>query len=203
MKSIKSLLAAFALSTFAAQASAVAITGTLDSETFTPTVPGSSATWVNTPATPSVLSGTFDGTEFSFTVEEYDSAIAVDLSSAGLGINELSLDRTGSKTLVSDGNGSSFTTTASEYFGTCSAVSGALAATLCSQGFSGVDAGGTVAPSYVVNSWDGATGSITLSTNNGAQTATYSMSAVPVPAAAWLFGSALVGLVGVGRRRRK
>ncbi|MEH6593274.1 MAG: VPLPA-CTERM sorting domain-containing protein [Halioglobus sp.] len=27
-------------------------------------------------------------------------------------------------------------------------------------------------------------------------------SAVPVPAAAWLFGSALVGLVGVGRRRK-
>lgn len=29
----------------------------------------------------------------------------------------------------------------------------------------------------------------------------YSISAVPVPAAAWLFGSALLGLVGMGRRR--
>jgi hypothetical protein len=28
------------------------------------------------------------------------------------------------------------------------------------------------------------------------------VAAVPVPAAAWLFGSALLGLVGVGRRRK-
>jgi hypothetical protein len=27
-------------------------------------------------------------------------------------------------------------------------------------------------------------------------------SAVPVPAAAWLFGSALVGLAGIGRKRK-
>lgn len=30
-----------------------------------------------------------------------------------------------------------------------------------------------------------------------------SVSAVPVPAAAWLFGSAVLGMVGVGRRRKK
>jgi len=30
----------------------------------------------------------------------------------------------------------------------------------------------------------------------------YTTSAVPVPAAAWLFGSAMLGLVGVGRKRR-
>ena len=29
-----------------------------------------------------------------------------------------------------------------------------------------------------------------------------SMSAVPIPAAAWLFGSALLGMVGIGYRRR-
>jgi len=33
-------------------------------------------------------------------------------------------------------------------------------------------------------------------------TTLYRVSAVPVPAAAWLFGTALVGLVGLGRRRR-
>ena len=30
----------------------------------------------------------------------------------------------------------------------------------------------------------------------------YTPSAVPVPAAAWLFGSGLIGLVGIARRRK-
>ncbi len=40
--------------------------------------------------------------------------------------------------------------------------------------------------------------------NNGALTVTVgsAVSAVPVPAAAWLFGSALVGLAGIGRKRQ-
>jgi hypothetical protein len=38
---------------------------------------------------------------------------------------------------------------------------------------------------------------------NGAGGTLASTSAVPVPAAAWLFGSGLLGLVGVARRRRK
>lgn len=37
----------------------------------------------------------------------------------------------------------------------------------------------------------------------GTYAATGTYSAVPVPAAVWLFGSGLVGLVGVARRRRK
>jgi hypothetical protein len=36
----------------------------------------------------------------------------------------------------------------------------------------------------------------------GNWTITGVVSAVPVPAAAWLFGSGLLGLVGVARRRR-
>lgn len=38
--------------------------------------------------------------------------------------------------------------------------------------------------------------------DSAAGTLTYSASAVPVPAAAWLFGSALMGLAGVARRRK-
>lgn len=36
---------------------------------------------------------------------------------------------------------------------------------------------------------------------NSIESYSYTASAVPVPAAAWLFGSAVLGLVGVGRRR--
>ena len=46
------------------------------------------------------------------------------------------------------------------------------------------------------NSGDGLTASTTLITYSIAGT-----NAIPVPAAAWLFGSALVGLAGIGRKR--
>jgi len=49
--------------------------------------------------------------------------------------------------------------------------------------------------------WSGTT-SFGGDTNNAFYGGGGTLSAVPVPAAAWLFGSALVGLVGVGRRRR-
>jgi hypothetical protein len=51
-----------------------------------------------------------------------------------------------------------------------------------------------------VNAFE-ATSSITLSTN-GTFTETSLVSNVPLPAAAWLLGSGLLGLLGVGRRRR-
>ena len=53
----------------------------------------------------------------------------------------------------------------------------------------------TVHTSYEQGVWklDSATGTVTYSA---------AVSAVPVPAAAWLFGSALVGLTGISRRRK-
>jgi hypothetical protein len=50
-------------------------------------------------------------------------------------------------------------------------------------------------------SWDGTTLKIHNMSGNTTQTLTF-VSAIPVPAAAWLFGSALVGLAGVGRKRK-
>jgi hypothetical protein len=44
-------------------------------------------------------------------------------------------------------------------------------------------------------------GKVTLGTN-GTLTFAANASAVPLPAAVWLFGSGLMGLVGVSRRRK-
>jgi len=44
-------------------------------------------------------------------------------------------------------------------------------------------------------------GSGIASSGNGHGPATFTLSTVPVPAAAWLFGSALIGLFGVTRRK--
>lgn len=43
----------------------------------------------------------------------------------------------------------------------------------------------------------------TWSVNAAAGTLNYTVSAVPVPAAVWLFGSGLLGLVGISRRRKQ
>ena len=42
---------------------------------------------------------------------------------------------------------------------------------------------------------------VTSGTNGGLYQFSYAMSPVPLPAAAWLFGSGLLGLVGIARRR--
>lgn len=54
------------------------------------------------------------------------------------------------------------------------------------------------------NLYTGGAGTFTLFGNSGAffLGGDLQFTAVPVPAAVWLFGSALVGLVGVGRRRK-
>jgi hypothetical protein len=56
----------------------------------------------------------------------------------------------------------------------------------------------------VPGGWNSAASSLTLFGNTAGffLEGTVSPSAVPVPAAAWLFGSALVGLAGIGRKRK-
>jgi hypothetical protein len=54
-----------------------------------------------------------------------------------------------------------------------------------------------------INAYDVATGAVINSFGqvNYDGGLAYGVSAVPVPAAAWLFGSALIGLVGINRRK--
>jgi hypothetical protein len=52
-------------------------------------------------------------------------------------------------------------------------------------------------------SWNGTTLKIHNMTRNFTQTLTFTVSAVPVPAAAWLFGSAVLGLAGIKRNKMK
>ena len=61
-------------------------------------------------------------------------------------------------------------------------------------GFTGNNVAGTL-NSYIL-------GSATLSTNGTLTFSANQASAVPLPAAVWLFGSGLMGLVGVSRRRK-
>lgn len=53
------------------------------------------------------------------------------------------------------------------------------------------------------NSIDFASGCLTPGSPNISGTGDCSVNAVPVPAAVWLFGSGLLGLIGVARRRKK
>jgi hypothetical protein len=50
-------------------------------------------------------------------------------------------------------------------------------------------------------SWDGNTLQVVFSAYDGSRSTHMTFSAVPVPAAAWLFGSSLLGLVGLKRKR--
>ncbi len=57
---------------------------------------------------------------------------------------------------------------------------------------------------YTSTDWDGdgILGGAMINGPFGGFSANFNMTAVPVPAAVWLFGSGLVGLVGVARRRK-
>jgi hypothetical protein len=74
--------------------------------------------------------------------------------------------------------------------------SGAMGSTLTMFGFTGNNGTGNV-ESYVLDSVTvGTNGTVTFVGNGGAPPP------VPIPAAVWLFGSGVLGLVGVSRRRK-
>ena len=177
MKKLNTILAVSALAVVSAQASAAtwSVTGTGSLTGQTSTLPNSTYSYSG--------GGTDDGTTISLTiVQEITNSLG--LSSI---TSDISFD------MVSGAGSSEVTAcTGSPY--------------VCAPGIVGTigpyqtqNQVGTGAPEIT---WDQIlvidTGFVGLADSNSSFVA----SAVPVPAAAWLFGSALVGLAGIGRRRR-
>ena len=142
-----------------------------------------------TPTSPG-LTGTFDPVTgaFSFALDDYDTNVNV---AGGTYIADIS---------VTD------PTLAGTADGTDNVVAGNSSFT-CTDNAGGLVCGGASAPpiSFTATFVDNA-GVFTLTAiNTGANatnTSTYEFSAVPLPAAAWLFGSGLLGLAGMARRKR-
>ncbi|WP_200821237.1 VPLPA-CTERM sorting domain-containing protein [Oceanicoccus sp. KOV_DT_Chl] len=183
---MKKLLLATAIAVTAAQANAAVfnVTGTLSGAT------NAQATIVFNPAAPALV-GTFDDSDgsFSFSVEDYDMDIII-----APGLN--ALVELSAITVTGDGAGQ---------------IGGAATVDNCSGSFEAAVCPGVGTPptsNTYTYSFDGSVGTITNDINGGfsggGNTLTYSFetSEVPVPAAAWLFGSALVGLAGIGRKRK-
>jgi len=178
MKKLSTVLAASALAVVAAQASAASWTvigsGSLVGQTST--LPNSTYAYTG--------SGTDDGTTLSISVAQ-----AITNS---LGLSTITSDISFNMTT---GTGTSEVTacTGSPYVCTAGIV-GTISA------YQTQNQVGTGAPSIA---WDQIlvidTGFVGLADSSSSFVAT--ASAVPVPAAAWLFGSALIGLAGVGRKR--
>jgi len=178
MKKLSTVLAASALAVVAAQASAASwtVTGSGSLVGQTSTLPNSTYAYTG--------AGTDDGTTLSISVAQ-----AITNS---LGLSTITSDISFNMTT---GTGTSEVTacTGSPYV--CTA--GIVGTTAVYQTQNQV---GTGAPSIA---WDQIlvidTGFVGLADSSSSFVAT--ASAVPVPAAAWLFGSALIGLAGVGRKR--
>jgi hypothetical protein len=199
MYKIKTFAATAILLASASQAYAATIdvTGTLTSIVGT-----ASAVLTMVPASPSI-SGTFDTVtgDFDFDVADYTLQVSV---AGGYFAGDIAL--TSINTIGTSGTPNTFATISGASCTDTSAGGGGNLVCL------GLSAGpGPLATTEYTFTWAGGAGQI-LAVNAsgdaqaGDQLFTYDFteapSAVPLPAAAWLFGSALLGLVGIGRRKR-
>lgn len=182
---------------------------------------GDTLTWAIMSGAPNTVNGGSGANEFLFTSSKTGT------NSAGLGV----MDAGGVQSLLGTAVETATGTALSQYNGWISTINGATLTsnTSTSVGF-GVGTGGVPAKNAFisslfpvgasvgtaqnlynfsetalgqgggVNGFEG-TQQITLNAN-GTFTVGSGTSGVPVPAAAWLLGSGLLGLFGVGRRRR-
>ena len=179
MKKINTLIAASALAVVSAtsQAAILNVEGTLTAWDASPSV-------TTYPVLPE-FTGTYDTDTgaYSFTFDDFQASVAV------FGIYTADIFTTGT---VLSGDGSV------DHLVTDTGVSNCVGSPLVCGNQPTSDIFGNI-------SWDGLTGTLntTRSTAGGSSVATYTFTQeVPVPAAAWLFGSALVGLAGIGRKRK-
>ncbi len=186
MKKLQTVLAASALAVVAAQASAA--THTISGTGFLTAQPGTPA-YINT-----VYTWEGEGTLVG-DILNYDYTQTF---TGGAGVTEVEFS----------GFVDTTTGTGEQTVGTCTFVSGFVS--LCLAQFDALF--GTTSPfASDTFGFDGA-GAFTWASSavidpgpgpaDSFQSITATPNAVPVPAAAWLFGSALVGLAGIGRKRK-
>lgn len=186
MKKLTTFAAAAVLAVAAGQASAATIN-----------VTGSMTDWDTTPATTTypttgapAFTGTYDDVSGAFNFSFTDFEAHVDV----FGLYIADIATTGQTLAAGSGAGASLVTKTGSSICTGSSV-------ICDdQPTADIFLDGA-------NTWNGTTGtmSTTQATAGGVSLATYTfteVAEVPLPAAAWLFGSGLIGLVGVARRKR-
>jgi hypothetical protein len=209
MKAIKTLLAvAVVAGAASAQAATYNVTGAQTGAVITAVAP---TTATNTPAVPS-FAGVWDVTGSSLSgnvdFEAYSTAVAVDLGGFFLNAtinNPNSLFNITGGTFASSGLTVTLTNAVGSFVGTTPTCTGN--ALVCSNqpapGIADLDLTLTFADASLSSFTGVITG--TNSDANGTTVYTWEFSGVeevPLPAAAWLFGSGLIGLAGAVRRRR-
>ena len=211
MKAMKSLLA---ISVLAAAGAAHSVTVA----TYNVVVSGNAYDWAGTSGLPVETTGDFAGAALmgnstgTGTATLDDSGVltitsSFHFSAAVYPTNPVESDLTATSVFQGTYSGGTFTVTSgTETYTSCSGY--------CSAGFLGGAADGSVVRDYdtefgftfgsVTLAGGTAQGDVALAGGSyeALRTFTLTPSEVPVPAAAWLFGSGVIGLMGAARRRR-
>lgn len=202
MKKLSTVLAASALSVVATQAAALDIVYSVDvdgtaSGAATGTILGGGTSVITVDTADLTIPGIFTmDTDVASSNSTAFGSLTADISSTVTGtFDAAAFLATGVLTITATTTVTSCTDTSPPVYG--NTICGNLPAG--SSPF--VPLNMVLAPDYSVVTFDTALLATTPLGDVNTST-TYTLTAVPVPAAAWLFGSALVGLAGIGRKRK-